>query len=79
VFAVVLLVSRYVSLASVAAAIAAAVAAVALFGWSAYEIAVIVLVALIIWRHRANLERLVAGTESKIAGARSAIPPSGSA
>ena len=79
VFAVVLLVWRYVSLASVAAAIAAAVAAVMLFGWYAYAIAVIVLVVLIIWRHRANLQRLAAGTENKIAAARSAIPPSGPA
>ena len=76
VFGIVLVVSRYVSLASVAAALAAAVLAVVLFGWSDYATAVIVLVAFVIWRHRSNLERLVAGTESKLASRRAAMPPS---
>jgi acyl phosphate:glycerol-3-phosphate acyltransferase len=76
VFGIVLVVSRYVSLASVAAALAAAVLAVVLFGWSDYATAVIVLVAFVIWRHRSNLERLAAGTESKLASRRAAMPPS---
>jgi glycerol-3-phosphate acyltransferase PlsY len=79
VFAVVLIVSRYVSLASIAAAIAAAILAVALFGWSAYAFAVIMLVALVIWRHRANVRRLASGTEHKLASTRDAMPPSDSA
>jgi glycerol-3-phosphate acyltransferase PlsY len=75
VFALVLLASRYVSAASVAAGIAAVVVALALFGWSAYGVAVVVVVALVIWRHRANLQRLRRGTESKIFAARRVEPP----
>jgi glycerol-3-phosphate acyltransferase PlsY len=76
VFGIVLMVSRYVSLASVAAALAAAILSVVLFGWSDYATAVIVLVSFVIWRHRSNLERLIAGTESKLASRRAAMPPS---
>jgi len=76
VFAVVLLLWRYVSVASIVAAIAAAVIGVGLFGWSAYAFAVIGVVAFVIWRHRANLQRLAAGTENKLAATRSAMPPS---
>lgn len=76
IFAIVLLASRYVSLASVAAAIAAAIFSVVLFGWSDYATAVIVLVAFVIWRHRSNLQRLIAGTENKLASGRTAMPPS---
>ena len=79
VFALVLLASRYVSAASVAAGIAAVVAALALFGWSAYGVAVVVLVALVIWRHRKNLQRLRSGTENKIFAARSTEPPTDAA
>lgn len=75
VFALVLLAFRYVSAASVAAGIAAVVVALALFGWSAYGVAVVVVVALVIWRHRTNLQRLRRGTESKIFAARSVEPP----
>jgi glycerol-3-phosphate acyltransferase PlsY len=52
---------------------------VALFGWSAYAFAVIMLVALVIWRHRANVRRLASGTEHKLASTRDAMPPSDSA
>lgn len=76
VFAVVLMVSRYVSLASVAAAIAAAILSVALFGWSAHAAAVVVLVAFVIWRHRSNLQRLIVGTENRLASSRTEMPPS---
>jgi acyl phosphate:glycerol-3-phosphate acyltransferase len=76
VFTVVLMASRYVSLASVAAGIAAAILSVILFGWTDYATAVIVLVAFVIWRHRSNLQRLIAGTENKLASNRAAMPPS---
>jgi glycerol-3-phosphate acyltransferase PlsY len=79
VFAVVLLICRYVSAASIAGGIAAVAAALVLFGWSAYGVAVIAIVALVIWRHRANLQRLASGTERKIFGARAALPPTDSA
>lgn len=76
VFAVVLLLWRFVSLASIAAAIGAALGATAIFGASPYTLAVVGLAVMIIWRHRANLQRLFTGTESKIAAARSVVPPS---
>ena len=76
VFIVVVMLWRYVSLASICAAIAAALVSVAMFGWSAYAWAVLAVVALVIWRHRANVQRLLAGTESKVASTRSAMPPS---
>jgi len=76
VFIVVVMLWRYVSLASICAAIAAALVSVATFGWSAYAWAVLAVVAFVIWRHRANVQRLLAGTESKVASTRSAMPPS---
>ena len=79
VFAVVLLACRYVSAASVAAGIAAAAVALVLFGWTEYGIAVIAIVALVIWRHRANVQRLRSGTEHKIFATRDALPPTDSA
>jgi glycerol-3-phosphate acyltransferase PlsY len=75
VFALVLLICRYVSAASIAAGIAAVGAALTLFGWSAYSIAVVAIVALVIWRHRANVQRLASGTERKIFAGRVAPPP----
>jgi len=69
-FAIVLFFSRYVSLASIAAAVFAP--AYYLFGdgvaWQASAVAVACLVAmgmLLVWRHRENVNRLFAGTESR--------------
>ena len=60
------LITRYSSLA----AIAAAVAAPALTHWQLRAehstTAVAAMVAVLIWRHQANIQRLLAGTESKI-------------
>ncbi len=70
-FAIVVFFSRYVSLASMAAAVFAP--AYYLFGdgvaWQASGAAVACLAAmglLLIWRHRENINRLFAGTESQI-------------
>ena len=70
-FAIVLYFSRYVSLASIAAAVFAP--AYYLFGdgvaWQASGAAVACLIAmgvLLIWRHRENINRLFAGTESQL-------------
>ncbi len=70
-FAIVLFFSRYVSLASIAAAVFAP--AYYLFGdgvaWSASGVAVACLVVmgvLLVWRHRENINRLFAGTESQL-------------
>jgi acyl phosphate:glycerol-3-phosphate acyltransferase len=76
VFAVVLSLWRYVSVASIAGGIAAAIVAIGLFGWSPYSAAVILIVACVIWRHKANLQRLAAGTESKLTSRHTAMPPS---
>ena len=70
-FAIVLFFSRYVSLASMVAAVFAP--AYYLFGdgvaWQADGTEVLSLVVmglLLVWRHRENINRLVAGSESKI-------------
>ena len=74
VFLGVVLATRYVSLASILAAVAAAAATPALFGagWIALSMAVMAL--LIVWRHRANVRRLLDGQESRL-GARKTAPP----
>ena len=63
-WAVVFFVSGYVSLGSVIAAVI-----VALVGWLRYDIttaiALTLLGALAIWRHRSNIRRLLDGTENK--------------
>ena len=58
-----------VRISSLSALTAAALAP--LFGWGfglppAYEIALLIMVALLIWRHRSNIRKLVSGTEDKI-------------
>lgn len=72
VWVLILLVSRYVSVASMAAAIGVAAAA-----WWLYSddgmtrpMVLTALGALIIWRHRANLRRLRQGTEHRFRSAR---------
>jgi glycerol-3-phosphate acyltransferase PlsY len=57
---------RYSSLASLAAALAAPLLAAWLFGNWTVAIGVAVMSALLIWRHAANISKLLAGTESKI-------------
>ena len=62
--------TRYVSVGSIAAAAALAALAFALgsppaVAWSATFVA-----ALVIWKHRGNLRRLVEGTESRVSGQR---------
>ena len=62
---------RYSSLASLVAALFAGVFSVVLLGVSEEAIAVIAMALLLVWRHRANIARLVAGTEPRL-GARKA-------
>jgi glycerol-3-phosphate acyltransferase PlsY len=69
---------RYVSLASMVAAIFAV-----FFSWfiklsDATTLAVVVMSLLLIWRHRENIRRLVAGTEAKL-GEKKSTPPDPSA
>ena len=65
---------RYVSLASVVAAVFAPVYTWWLFGWRQEMLVVVTIMGLLlIWRHRANIRRLLAGTEPRIG--RKATPP----
>lgn len=70
-FAIVVFFSRYVSLASMVAAVFAPV--FYLFGdgvaWQAYATEVLslaIMALLLVWRHRENINRLLAGTESQL-------------
>jgi glycerol-3-phosphate acyltransferase PlsY len=74
VFAGVVAATRYVSLASILAAATAAALAPWLLGWRPLALGVAVMSALIVWRHRANVQRLIAGRESKV-GLRKSTPP----
>ena len=68
VFGVVLAATRYVSLASMSAAAAAPLIMLLPGPWGHSVLAVVaflVMAALLIWRHRANIERLRADTEAK--------------
>lgn len=59
------LTTRFASLASICGA-AVSVVACWVFGVTPYMIPLALMAALIIWKHRANIQRLLNGTESKI-------------
>src|SRR5207253_8483997 len=59
---------RYSSLAALVAAAFAPFFTALLLGFDAYFAAVLVMSALLVWRHRQNIARLIAGTESRIGG-----------
>ncbi len=65
---------RYSSLAALVAALFAPFYAWWLFGLSAVVPVVAFIGALLIWRHRENIRRLFAGTESRL-GQKKAMPP----
>lgn len=67
---------RYASLASLVAALFAAFYAFWLFGLMHIPAVVLVMAALLFWRHRENIRRLVDGTESRL-GQKGASPPPG--
>ncbi len=56
--------SRYASLASIIAAMTAPIAAYFLLPSAKYVVMVFVLSALLVWRHRTNIQKLLAGTEA---------------
>ncbi len=71
---------RYVSLGAIVAAIYAPLATAFLLGLGVPAAAVLVMAALLVWRHRANISRLMAGTESRLGAKKpepSPPPPSG--
>jgi acyl phosphate:glycerol-3-phosphate acyltransferase len=65
---------RYSSLAALIAALFAPLYAWWLFGLSPILPVVGAIAALLVWRHRENISRLLAGTESRL-GAKKANPP----
>ncbi len=66
---------RYSSLAALTASIAAPIIQLQGWGFSAMTVGVIVMSALLIWRHEANIRKLLAGQESKLG--QKAAPPAG--
>ncbi len=66
VFALVLAISRIVSLGSIAAAVAAIVLMGAFQQPLAYQLVALVGGLFVIWRHQANIQRLLAGTEPRL-------------
>ncbi|WIM04576.1 MAG: glycerol-3-phosphate 1-O-acyltransferase PlsY [Candidatus Nitricoxidivorans perseverans] len=64
---------RYSSLAALAAAAVAPLAAWAIVGREV-AIAVLTMSLLLAWRHKTNLKKLLAGTESRIGGKKTASP-----
>jgi glycerol-3-phosphate acyltransferase PlsY len=69
---------RYSSLASLVAALFAVFYSFWLFGLAPVTAAVAFIAALLVWRHRANIGRLVAGTEPRL-GEKKASPSNPSA
>ena len=63
---VVVLVTRYSSLAALVAAALSPLACFYFVGWGPLTWAVIVMTLMLIWRHRANIARLAGGAESRI-------------
>jgi len=63
---------RYSSLASMVAAVAGSAATFYFLGWGPFSWMVAAMTALLLWRHRANIERLMNGTESRIRMSRGA-------
>ena len=61
---------RYSSLAALIAAAFAPFFTALLLGFDVYFACVLVMAALLVWRHRANIARLIAGTESRIGGGK---------
>ncbi len=64
VWGVIFYLSRYASLASIIAAIAAPIAAYFLLPPAKYVLMVFVMSTLLVWRHRSNIQKLLAGTEA---------------
>jgi acyl phosphate:glycerol-3-phosphate acyltransferase len=65
---------RYSSLAALAAAVFGPMYFVLLFGFQPMAIALSVVCALLIWRHRSNIHNLMNGTEARI-GKKKSMPP----
>ena len=73
-FALTLVLSRYVSVSSIAGTVALAVATRVTGLPLPVTIAAVVSAALVIWKHRANLQRIANGTENRLGAPRPAGP-----
>ena len=62
--------TRYSSAAALSAAVAAPLAGVLFLGPQASVIVLLVMAAVLVWRHAPNIQRLRAGTEGKIGGGK---------
>lgn len=65
-FAIIAAFFRYASLASIAAAVFAPFYQLLIWGAEANALAIVVMSLLLVWRHEANIRKLIAGTESKL-------------
>ena len=74
-FAIVLAFSRYISLAAIVAAAFAPFYQALIWGVEPALLAIALMSLLLVWRHEANLRRLIAGTESKLG--QKAVAPLG--
>jgi glycerol-3-phosphate acyltransferase PlsY len=63
---------RYSSLAAIIAAAFASFFSVVLLGMGEYALAVFVIAALLLWRHKENIVRLVSGTEPRLGAKKTA-------
>jgi glycerol-3-phosphate acyltransferase PlsY len=70
---------RYSSLAALVAAVFAPLFDVFLFGPNIIALAVLAMSALLIWRHRANIGKLIEGKERRIGEKKHDVPPTGKA
>jgi len=66
---------RYSSLAALTASLAAPIIQWQLMGMGAMTIGVAIMSALLIWRHAANIRKLLAGQESKLGQKAAPKPP----
>ncbi|RZS57070.1 glycerol-3-phosphate 1-O-acyltransferase PlsY [Sphaerotilus mobilis] len=71
--------TRYSSLAALIASIAAPIVHIVGWGPSGATLAITLMSALLVWRHRANIGKLMAGTESKLGQKSSPAAPAATA
>jgi glycerol-3-phosphate acyltransferase PlsY len=70
---------RYSSLAALIAAVFAPLATFYLYGAGAPALAVLIMAAFLVWRHKQNIVRLLSGTEPRIGAKKPDSAPSGGA
>jgi glycerol-3-phosphate acyltransferase PlsY len=69
-FGIVLAFSRYVSLASMVAAVFAPFYQALIWGVAPGWLALVLMAVLLVWRHEANIRKLLAGTESRLGSSK---------